>query len=55
MLTFNKILTMVIIEIVTDISVWLNIFPTTDGISTTISPRTPITGIQINYIKSLSN
>ena len=40
---------MVITEVVVASTIWLNIFPTTDGISATISPRTLVTELNVNY------
>ena len=49
MLPFKNIPTKMIIEMVTGSAMLLNIFLTTDGISTTISQRNLFTGLHINY------
>ena len=49
MLLFKKILTSIIIYMVTIHSMWLNMFPPTNEISTKISPRTLVTVLQITY------
>jgi len=38
-----------IAEMVYNVVFWLNSFPHKDGIHTTISPRTPITGLAIDF------
>ena len=38
-----------IIYMVVTSSMWINIFPTTDGVSTIISPRMLVTGVHVNY------
>ena len=48
-LTFKKITTRVIVEIVVASTMWINIFPPNDEISTTIIPITLVTGLQVNY------
>ena len=48
MLPFNNIPNGVIVDIVTVGAMWLNMFPPTDGISTSIIPRTLVTGLKIN-------
>ena len=45
---FNNIPTRVIIEVVIAISMWIKMFPITDGISTKHFPSTLVTGIQVN-------
>ena len=40
-----------IVEIVYNVMFWINCFPHKDGIHTTLSPRTIVTGSKINYNK----
>ena len=42
------------IELVYGQNYWLNAFPPNDGVSSTISPRTLITGQQIQYGKHMT-
>jgi hypothetical protein len=51
MCPFKKLPSRIIIEMVYCSIFWLNVFPPTDGISTTISPRTLIVGHHLNYSK----
>ena len=51
MLPFKKIPALMIKEMVEGSVMWLNMFPPKDGVSTTISPRSLITGLQIDYHK----
>jgi hypothetical protein len=48
-LPFDKLPTRMIIELVKGSVSWLNMFPANDGISTMHSPRTIITGLQVDY------
>ena len=51
MLPFKNIPIRVIIELVIAITMCLNMFPTTYGISTTIIPKNIVIGLQENYKK----
>jgi hypothetical protein len=51
MCPFKKLPSRIIIEMVYCSIFWLNKFPPTDGISTTISPRTLIAGHHLDYSK----
>jgi hypothetical protein len=51
MLPFKKMPTQMLIELVKAMVFWLNAFPTNDGVSDTISPRTIMTGKRLNYSK----
>ena len=42
---------LIIAELVSHVMLWLNSFPTLGGVSTTISPRTILTGQKMNYKK----
>ena len=55
MLTLKKIPTRIIIEMVTGISMWINMFPHTDSISTERIPRTLVTVLHINYKRHCLN
>jgi hypothetical protein len=50
-LPFTKMHSRMIIEMVYLSVFWLNMFLATDGVSTTMSPRTIIAGLQLDYIK----
>jgi hypothetical protein len=50
-LPFKKIPQVMIAELVSYCNFWMNAFPKPDGISTTISPRTIITGRHVDYQK----
>jgi Reverse transcriptase (RNA-dependent DNA polymerase)/Zinc knuckle len=50
-LPFKSIPPMMLAELVSYCNFWLNSFPKEDGLSKTLSPRTIITGRQINYLK----
>ena len=50
-LPFKKFLQRKIAEMVYNFVIWLNNFPHQDGIHTTISPRTLIMGLAIDYYK----
>jgi hypothetical protein len=51
MCPFKKLPSRIIIKMVYCSLFWLNMFPPTDGISTTISPRTLIAGHRLDYSK----
>jgi hypothetical protein len=51
MCPFKKLPSRIIIKMVYCSIFWLNMFPPTDGISTTISPRTLIAGHHLDYTK----
>jgi hypothetical protein len=51
MCPFKKLPSRIIIEMVYCSIFWLNMFPPTDGISTTVSPRTLIAGHHLDYTK----
>ena len=53
MIPFKKLPIRVIIEMVISISLWLDIFPPTYGISTTIILKTTVTGLHMNDKKSI--
>lgn len=48
-LPFNKLSTRITVQMIQGCVMWLNSFPANDGISDTHSPRTIVTGKQINY------
>ena len=50
-LPFKRIPVRMIIEMVTSSVMWLNMFPPTDGVSNTLSPRALVTGLQVDYKK----
>ena len=50
-LPFKSMPPMMLAELVSYCNFWLNSFPKEDGISKILSPRTIITGKQINYLK----
>ena len=52
-LPFKKIPTIIIIEMATVSAIWINMLPTTYGISTTIRLINIFTGLKINYKKYL--
>ena len=51
LMPFKKIPAIMIKEIVQGAVMWLNMFPPNDGVSNTLSPRSLITGQQIDYHK----
>eukprot|EP00957_Ditylum_brightwellii_P126301 9629561-Ditylum_brightwellii.AAC.1 len=50
-LPFKKIPTIMIIEIISFVVTWLNVFPPKLGISKHLSPRAILVGTQLNYDK----
>jgi hypothetical protein len=50
-LLFKKYLPRMLAEMVHNVVFWLNSFPLKDGVHATISPRTLITGLAIDYHK----
>jgi hypothetical protein len=50
-LPFKSIPKRMLIELIYNCTFWLNCFPTTEGISATMSPRSIITGYQVNFEK----
>jgi hypothetical protein len=51
MLPFLKMPAYIVIKIVYASVFWLNMFPATNGISNTISPRSIIAGLRLDYAK----
>jgi hypothetical protein len=48
---FTRMPTRIVIEMVYSSVFWLNMFPANDGISTTMSPRSIIAGMKLDYTK----
>jgi hypothetical protein len=52
-LPFKKLPGMLVVQMVSTCSFWLNIFPPKDGISRNINPIELITGVKIDYNKHI--